>query len=66
MDIFFGEKFLVSFHLEVIPEIDQFWDTIHRTKNFSKIGPTEVTHKIMDKIVDTYFPILQQMEDHIL
>lgn len=66
VDIFLGEKFVVSFHLEDIPEIDQFWDTIQRTKNFSQIGPTEVTHKIMDKIVDTYFPILQQMEDHIL
>lgn len=66
VDIFFGDKFVVTFHLDEIPEIDQFWGTIQRMKNFSQIGPTEITHKIMDKIVDTYFPIVHQIEDHIL
>jgi magnesium transporter len=66
VDIFLGENFVVSFHLEDNVEITQLFNVIQRTKNFSQIGPTEVIHKIMDKIVDTYFPILQQVEDHIL
>jgi magnesium transporter len=66
VDLFWGEKFVVSFHLVDISEIDQLWDTLQKVKNFSKIGPTEITHKILDKIVDTYFPILQQTEDQIL
>jgi magnesium transporter len=66
VDIFWGDHFVVSFHLVDILEINQLWDTLQKVKDFSKIGPTEITHKIIDKIVDTYFPILQQMEDQIL
>lgn len=66
VDMFWGENFVVSFHLVDIPEINQLWDTMQRVKTISKIGPTEIFHKILDKIVDTYFPITQQIEDQIL
>jgi magnesium transporter len=66
VDIFWGENFVVSFHLVQVAEIDQLWDTLQKVKNFSQIGPAEITHKILDKLVDTYFPVLQQLEDQIL
>ncbi|GGB60663.1 magnesium/cobalt transporter CorA [Fictibacillus barbaricus] len=66
VDIFWGENYVVSFHLDDISEIDQLWETLQKVKNYTKVGPIEITHKIMDKIVDTYFPILQQIEDQIL
>jgi magnesium transporter len=66
VDIFWGENFVVSFHLIPVPETDQLWNTLLNVKNFAQIGPVEITHKIFDKIVDSYFPIIQNIEDEIL
>ncbi|MDM5197625.1 magnesium/cobalt transporter CorA [Fictibacillus enclensis] len=66
VDLFIGEKFIVSFHYDQLAEMDSTWNYFAGIENFSSIGPIEVGHKIMDKIVDTYFPIVQNIEDHLL
>ncbi|WP_053355610.1 magnesium/cobalt transporter CorA [Fictibacillus sp. FJAT-27399] len=66
VDLFIGENFIVSFHFDELKELDSTWNYFQSVRDYSAIGPIEVGHKIMDKIVDTYFPIVQNIEDHLL
>ncbi|MED2972127.1 magnesium/cobalt transporter CorA [Fictibacillus sp. B-59209] len=66
VDLFIGENFIVSFHFDELKELDSTWNYFQSVCDYSAIGPIEVGHKIMDKIVDTYFPIVQNIEDHLL
>jgi magnesium transporter len=65
VDIFSGERFLVTFHYQEHPEIDELWQRLETDAEARKKGPAFITCKIMDKIVDSYFPIAQQLEDRI-
>ncbi|MGG1571918.1 magnesium/cobalt transporter CorA [Fictibacillus sp. NRS-1165] len=66
VDLFIGENFIVSFHFDELKELESTWNYFQDVRDYSAIGPIEVGHKIMDKIVDTYFPIVQNIEDHLL
>lgn len=66
VDLFIGENFIVSFHFDDLKELNSAWNYFEKGRDFSAIGPIEIGHKIMDKIVDTYFPIMQNIEDHLL
>ncbi|MCK6255806.1 magnesium/cobalt transporter CorA [Fictibacillus sp. KIGAM418] len=66
VDLFIGENFIVSFHFDELKELDSTWNYFQSVRDYSAVSPIEVGHKIMDKIVDTYFPIVQNIEDHLL
>ncbi|EIT85983.1 magnesium and cobalt transport protein CorA [Fictibacillus macauensis ZFHKF-1] len=66
VDLFIGERFIVSFHLDPLKELSATWEYFKNMKPSLSITPLEVGHRIMDKIVDTYFPIVQSIEDHLL
>ncbi|MDG4656593.1 magnesium/cobalt transporter CorA [Ectobacillus antri] len=65
VDIFLGENFIVSFHLEEVPEIISAWNHFCSSKHTCDQMPVEVLHKIIDKLVDTYFPIVHDIEDRM-
>lgn len=64
VDLFLKSNLIVSYHKEAIPEMDQVWDTIHHEKA-SKESPHYVAYKLMDKLVDGYFPPLHTVEANI-
>ncbi|MFC0189650.1 magnesium/cobalt transporter CorA [Fictibacillus aquaticus] len=66
VDIFFGSNFVVSFHLAKLKELDFVWNYVVNTKKADQINPMQILYKIMDKLVDSYFPILHNMEDAVI
>ena len=66
IDLFIAEQFIVTFHLQPHKEIDDIWNELQSLKDFQKIYPLEIGYKVIDKIVDSFFPIVERVEDQLL
>lgn len=66
MNMFIAENFIVSFHFDELVEINAVWTSFSNLQNTIKKNPIEIGHKILDKIVDSIFPIVYQFEEQIL
>lgn len=68
VDLFLGQNFLVSYHHQDKPEMDEAWEQvqreIHSRKGWSG-GPIVAAYTVMDKLVDKYFPSLYSIEDEL-
>lgn len=65
VDIFLGECSIVTFHKEKNEPLEQAKQLVKRTKDFSTVDEYYIFHQILDKVVDNYFPIIYNIEDHI-
>lgn len=65
INLFANEKYVVSYHEEPSSEIDLVFNAFQRTHGDHEHWTIEIVHKIMDKIVDGYFPIVHALEDKI-
>ncbi len=66
VDVFVGEKFVVSFHHEPEQAIEKAKQKVKAAKEPEKIGPLFVLHKVLDELVDHYFPIMHHIEDKLI
>ncbi|MEW4371805.1 magnesium/cobalt transporter CorA [Paenibacillus kandeliae] len=69
VDLFVGERLIVSFHHEKHQEVDTAWERVlsyHDGKRPKWLrGPIAVAYMIIDKIVDEYFPCVFDIEDEL-
>lgn len=65
VDVFLGEKYIVSFHKEELTGLSTFRNQIEK-QPIHDISPVYVLHALIDNLVDAYFPILYGVEDQIL
>ncbi|WNS78487.1 magnesium/cobalt transporter CorA [Domibacillus sp. DTU_2020_1001157_1_SI_ALB_TIR_016] len=66
VDLFMGENFIVSFHFQDLKEINAVWEMFEKATDVNRFRPVEIGYKIMDKIVDSFFPMVQELEDYLL
>ncbi|ASA25614.1 magnesium/cobalt transporter CorA [Paenibacillus donghaensis] len=68
VDLFLSHNFLVSYHHDQKPEMNEAWEQvkseIHSRKGWSG-GPMAAAYRVMDKLVDKYFPSLYNIEDDL-
>lgn len=63
VNLFVSKNYLVSFHYSSLKEIDIVWDRIVQKSSLLKSkGFFYASYKIVDKLVDAYFPILNNIE----
>lgn len=65
MTMFVGQNYIVSFHTDIIPEVDEAWERVIKDRDHSYKDPTFVAYQIMDKIVDRYFPAFYKIEEKL-
>jgi magnesium transporter len=65
VDIFIAENFIVSFHFQDLKEVNFAWDYFSPPSAHGQFKPVEVTYKIMDKVVDSFFPLIEDLEDQL-
>jgi magnesium transporter len=65
LDLFYSSSFVVTFHFQEHPEVDMVWKRIQSSPEAQKKGPAWISYKLMDQIVDQYFPVAQELEDRI-
>ena len=66
VDLFIAENFIVTFHFQQQKEIDGIWEAIQSSGNLTDVSPLEIGYKVIDKIVDSFFPIVERVEDRLL
>ncbi|WP_223701063.1 magnesium/cobalt transporter CorA [Sutcliffiella deserti] len=65
LDFFIGENYVVSFHHQPLTEIDQVWNRLAGQEEEGNWDSYYVLYEVFDKIVDSYFPLIYQIEDKL-
>jgi magnesium transporter len=63
IDFFLAENFIVTFHHQPSPEIDEVLKRFSLSTKVKKWNPSQVLYHVLDKMVDNYFPLVYQVED---
>lgn len=62
---FLGPNFLVTVHAGPMPSIDRIAEVMRRAPDLMSRGVERALHAILDDTIDTYFPILHQIDEFI-
>jgi magnesium transporter len=65
LDLFIGKNFIVTVHDEPLRNISITKSRCKEKQELMKKGPDFLLHLLLDSIVDSYFPILDQMDEEI-
>lgn len=65
IDGFLGTNFLVTVHDEPSPEITEMVSRCDRNNNLIERGMDHIFYTLLDRMVDTHFPILDKIEERI-
>jgi magnesium transporter len=66
VDIFLGRNYLVTYHTEPIPEIDQHRKNIERDPvNRCRHGADHILYHLLDLIVAAYLPAIEHLDEAI-
>jgi magnesium transporter len=68
IDIVFGKGFVLTLHREVADWLDNLWASVHKvagSENLMGRGVARLLHTIIDTLVDTYFPVIDRLDDLI-
>jgi len=65
LDIFFGKNFVVTVHEEPIKSITGLINRCHQNPMFLDKGSDFLLHAIIDGVVDSYLPLLEEIDDSI-
>ncbi len=66
LDIAFGKNFLVTIHQAELPWLDTLIQTAINdvsTENIMSRGTPRLLHAVLDTLVDSYFPVLDDLDD---
>jgi magnesium transporter len=64
IDLFVSERFLVSFNLKSSSTLEIVKDQLSSEKRMTK-SPLHFLHLIIDRLVDSYFPLMYRIEDEL-
>lgn len=67
-DIVFGKGFVLTAHREPVDWLDTLWASAHKdagSENLMGRGVARLLHSILDTLVDTYFPVIDRLDDLI-
>ena len=65
LDLFIGKDFVVTFHHHSVDELDLVREKLQRDASFWERGAIYAMYQILDKVVDSYFPLVYKIEDHL-
>lgn len=66
INMFLGPNFIVTFHYEPSPEIEEARSKLLTSSKMGEKGQVFAAYLVMDKLVDQYFPAVHELEDQLL
>ncbi|WP_424765485.1 magnesium/cobalt transporter CorA [Paenibacillus sp. sgz302251] len=66
INMFIGPRFLVTFHYEPSPEIDEARAKLLASQKVGEHGHLFAAYLVVDKLVDQYFPAVHGLDDQLL
>jgi magnesium transporter len=64
IDFFVSDHFVITFHMRKSPTIQQVLESVQSDRRAIK-SPLHLTHRIIDELVDSYFPLIYRLEDEL-
>lgn len=65
VDFFLGRNYLVTVHTEPSPSIEDLMAIVSKHGDVLAEGPVALAHRIIDRMVDRYRPVVDQLEDRL-
>ncbi|MBS7344820.1 MAG: magnesium/cobalt transporter CorA [Caryophanon sp.] len=65
VNVFVGDRFIVTFHKNAVSEIARVKQLLESKPKSWDRGPIFITYQLIDKIVDSYFPLVYKIEDYL-
>ncbi len=65
LDIFFGEKYVVTYHTKPVPAINQLRKRLEKSISIMSSGTDELLHAVLDTVVDNYGTSFKRLEREI-
>lgn len=65
LDLFLGSNYVVTYHQQELVEVEIVFERVKNDHLLHASGVSYITYKLLDKLVDHYFPIAQQLEDRV-
>lgn len=65
LDLFVGQNYVVTLHKEPLSVLERVADTWRRRPGLLADGAGMLLYDILDGLVDSYFPVLDQVEDRL-
>lgn len=63
INFFLSRNYIVTFHHKPSTEIDDVWNRFIQSANANQWDPSHVLYHVLDKMVDNYFPLVNQIDD---
>lgn len=65
VSLFVGTNYIVSYHSIKLNEIDEVLEQAKINKKYWDKGPSYIVHRILDNIVDNFFPAIHKIENRL-
>lgn len=65
ISLFVAQNYIISFHTQSLGVMNEAWERVTGERSNWDKGPTYVAYKILDKIVDQFFPAVYEIEDKL-
>ncbi|WP_312470048.1 magnesium/cobalt transporter CorA [Neobacillus sp.] len=65
INFFLSRNYIVTFHHKPSTEIDDVWNRFSQSANANQWDPSHVFYHVLDKMVDNYFPLVNQIDDKL-
>ena len=65
ISLFVAQNYIISFHTQSLGVMDEAWERVTGDRGNWDKGPTYAAYKILDKIVDQFFPAVYKIEDRL-
>lgn len=65
LDIFLGDRYLVTFHHEPIAALDRVWQAFSRDDRLLRNGPAYLLYRLVDELVAHYTTTVERVEDSL-
>ncbi len=62
LDLFLGERFVLTHHPAISPAVQHVRDRIRRDPTLMRKGAAYVAHALIDHLVDAYVPLMEEFE----
>ncbi|MGK0466692.1 magnesium/cobalt transporter CorA [Clostridium sp.] len=65
ISLFVGTKYIVSYHSTNSNELDKVFELSKTDNQNLNKGPSYIAHQILDEIVDSFFPVINKIENKL-
>lgn len=65
VDLFFGDRYLVTVHPHPLAALEEARTRLEHAPSTLRMQPDYVVYIVVDTVVDTYFPVLDRLDDFI-